>query len=239
MDNSFVQSVLIFQKFSKYPENEIHQMIRDESPQTIAVILAKLGTGQAKKVLEHFPKEEQSKIVLRIAGMKQVSSEAVNQIALALKEKMEDYERYRGQSIDGSKKMAEILSMVQKKTGKDLLSEIAKKDENLARNIKKDMFSFQDILKADDEGLKRALPDVQIKTLALSMKGADKEIIRKISKNLSENRFKLLRDEISYLGPRKTSEIETARSELLETLREYEEKGFLKIEGRDDKDQWV
>jgi len=239
MDSSLIESVLIFQKFSKYTEKEIHQMIRDESPQTIAVILAKLGTVQAKKILEYFPKEDQTNIVLRMASLKEVASEAVYQVALALKDKMEAFETYRGQEIGGSKKMAEILNLVQQKTGKDLLSEIAKKDSGLAQSIKKDMFSFSDILNSEDEGLRRALADIQPRILALALKGAEKDLIEKIFRNLTTNRLKLLRDEISYLGPRRVSEIETAKNEVIEIMREYQNRGILIIKGRDSQDKWV
>ncbi|RKY85636.1 hypothetical protein DRQ09_07030 [candidate division KSB1 bacterium] len=239
MDSSFIQSILIFQKLSKYSDEQIYQIIRDEADQTVAVILAKLGTKKAKGILEFFPTENQTNIVLKMANMGEVSSEAVNQIAIALEEKMKDFETYRGKSIGGSKKVAEILNLVKQKTGVDLLPEIEKKDPGLAHRIKKEMFTFKDILKAEDEGLRRALMDVKINTLALALKGAETEIKKKIFKNITSNRLKILKEEIDYLGPRKVSEIEIARQELLDILKEYEEKGILIIEGRGKKDEWV
>jgi len=168
-----------------------------------------------------------------------IHSEVLNQIAKAIQEKIKLFDEPQGSQIGGSEKLAKILNILESKTGKNILSEIEKKDASLASKIKDKMFTFNDILKIEDNSLKKALFEIKNDILGLALKDESEEMKQKFLNNISDNRKKLLLIELKTLGPQKRSNIEDAKNRILETLREMQENGELFFKNSNKKDEWV
>jgi flagellar motor switch protein FliG len=231
---------LIFQKLNSYKEDEIFQVLQGESSQTIAIVLSRLNSIKAKNVLKNFPLDQQKDIVYRMAtSASKIHSEVLNQIAKAIQEKIKLFDEPQGSQIGGSEKLAKILNILESKTGKNILSEIEKKDASLASKIKDKMFTFNDILKIENNSLKKALFEINNDIIALALKDESEEMKQKFLNNISDNRKKLLLIELKTLGPQKRSNIEDAKNRILETLREMQENGELFFKNSNKKDEWV
>ena len=168
-----------------------------------------------------------------------IHSEVLNQIAKAIQEKIKLFDEPQGSQIGGSEKLAKILNILESKTGKNILSEIEKKDASLASKIKDKMLTFNDILKIENNSLKKALFEINNDIIALALKDESEEMKQKFLNNISDNRKKLLLIELKTLGPQKRSNIEDAKNRILETLREMQENGELFFKNSNKKDEWV
>lgn len=243
MPHSIVQNILLFSRLSQYSGEQIYQVIHDESPQTVAVVLARLDSKKAKEILNLFPVEEQKDLIYRMATAKSIPSEFLNEVANIIGSKLRMFdpaERDLSHSdMSGQDKMAEILKHMGASKSKELLDALAEKDAGMSDRIKRRMFLFEDIVDAEPESLKRALMQIETDTLALALKGSTKEIFQSVSEALSENRRKLLISELKYMGPRYKSEIEKARTEVVSTLRGFFDQGILRMKGDLSEDEWV
>jgi len=240
MPHSIVQNILLFSRLSQYSGEQIYQVIHDESPQTVAVVLARLDSKKAKEILNLFPAEEQKDLIYRMATAKSIPSEFLNEVANIIGSKLRMYNGdlpHAGMS--GQDKMAEILKHMGASKSKELLDALAEKDAGMSDRIKRRMFLFEDIVDAEPESLKRALMQIETDTLALALKGSTKEIFQSVSEALSENRRKLLISELKYMGPRYKSEIEKARTEVVSTLRGFFDQGILRMKGDLSEDEWI
>ncbi|MFC1562230.1 FliG C-terminal domain-containing protein [candidate division KSB1 bacterium] len=240
MENPLVQNILLFNRLSQYPAEQIYNIIKDETPQTIAVIVSRLKSDKARDVLEFFPSADQKDIVFRMASAKNIPSEMLNEVANVIGERLKYLDRDEGKaSLDGQQRMAEILKHMSPDKAKSVLDALGKKDMGLSDRVNRKVFTFEDIANVEIKGLQHALARVEIETLAMALKGADDGIKTAVWGALSENRRKILRDEMKYLGPRTKSEIERARTDLMSILRGFFDQGILR--GKDDPsaDEWV
>ena len=172
-------------------------------------------------------------------SVSKIHSDVLNQIAKAIQEKIKLFDEPKGSQIGGSEKLAKILNILESKTGKNILSEIEKKDLSLASKIKDKMFTFNDILKIEDNSLKKGLFEIKNEILALALKDESEEMKQKILNNISDNRKKIILTELKTLGPQKRSNIEDAKNRILETLRKIQENGELFFKNSNKKDEWV
>jgi len=240
MNNPLVENILLFNRFSKYHADMIYDVIKDETAQTTAVILARLDSKKSKEILELFPGDDQKEIVFRIASVKQIPPEFLNEVANVIGEKLRLLESEDSRAgLDGQQKMAEILKHMSSSKSKDLLDKIEKKDMGLADRVKRKIFIFEDITNVEDRGLQHALTKVDVDTLALALKGAPDEIKTAVWNALSERRQKSLRKEMKHIGPRLKSDVENARSDILTILRDYADQGILRLKSDPSSEEWV
>ena len=168
-----------------------------------------------------------------------IHSDILNQVAKGIQEKLKDFDSHRGSEVGGSEKLAKILNLLQSKTGKNILSELEKRDINLAARIKDKMFTFADILNIEDNSLKRALIKIPNDLLALALKDESDEMKQKFFTNISDNRKKILLSELRTLGPQRRSDIQAAKNKIITILKNFQEKGELFFKGKDKGDEWV
>lgn len=214
--------------------------MQDESSQTVAIVLSRLNSIKAKNVIKNFPTDQQKDIIYRMAtSASKIHSDVLNQIAKAIQEKLKLFDEPQGSQVGGSEKLAKILNILESKTGKNILSEIEKKDFSLASKIKDKMFTFNDILKIEDNSLKKGLFEIKNEILALALKDESDGMKQKFLNNISDNRKKIILTELKTLGPQKRSNIEDAKNKILETLRKLQENGELLFKNTHKKDEWV
>lgn len=168
-----------------------------------------------------------------------IHSDILNQVAKGIQEKLKDFDSHRGSEVGGSEKLAKILNLLQSKTGKNILSELEKRDINLAARIKDEMFTFADILNIEDNSLRRALIKIPNDLLALALKDESDEMKQKFFTNISDNRKKILLSELRTLGPQRRSDIQAAKNKIITILKNLQEIGELFFKGRDKGDEWV
>ena len=205
---------------------ELAQHLSEEHPQTVALVLSHLPSGQAAAVLADFEPASQRDVAMRVARMGSPSPEVVRQVEDALKARLGDHRTTRQRSEeDGIRELASILNSTDRGTEKEILSSLESDDPQLAEQVRELMFIFEDIVKLDDRALQRVLREVEQETLLYALKGVAEEVSAKVMRNISERAATALTEELEVLGPVRIAEVESAQSEVVRTIRRLEESG--------------
>jgi len=212
--------------------------IRSEHPQTIALILAHLKSEQAATILSVLPEELRLEVVTRIVNIGQISPEALQEIGSALKRELSSVSReVELEKVGGTRAAAEILNRADRSTEKSILQSLEKKNVQLAEEVKKLMFVFEDIFQLDDRSLQRVLREVDTKDLSLALKGASKKLREKFFKNMSSRAVETIKEDMEFMGPVKVRNVEQVQQKIVEVIRRLEEAG--EIIGRGGKEEEV
>jgi len=223
--------------FERAPFLAIHQadpkqladFIRREQPQTIALILANLEPEAAALVLANLPVEMRADIVQRLATMETTSPEVIKQVDQVLERRLESVLGSDVSTVGGIKAVAKILNRIDRSAEKLIFEALEPDNPDLAEEIRRLMFVFDDLARLDDRAMQRVLKDVEQKDLALAMKAAADPVVNKIYANLSERTQTLLRQEIEYLGPVRLKDVEDAQARVVRAVRALEEAGEIVI----------
>ncbi|MCE9602293.1 MAG: flagellar motor switch protein FliG [Gemmatimonadetes bacterium] len=212
---------------------QLSTMLRNEHPQTIALILAHLNPAQTATVLKELTADLGSEVVYRMATMAKVSPDMLQLIERSIW--TEDMETQQGLSTSGGPQaVAAILALVPGSAEKSLLEGVSHRDAALAQQIRDLMFVFEDVAKLDDKSVQRLLREVEVKTLALALKGASEPLTKKIMGGMSSRAVSSLQEEIENLGPQRRSDIEKAQAAIIAAIRTLEESGELVLSGSSD-----
>jgi len=207
---------------------QLFGFIRNEHPQTIALVLTHLLPEQAALILSSLPPEKQSDIARRVAVTEQVSPEAVREVEGVLEKKISMIVQQE-ESIGGLKTLVNILNRVDRSTEKTILEELEVSDPDLADEVRKQMFVFEDLIRLHDTAIQRVLREVDTKDLAKAMRGTNEEVNDRIYKNMSKRASDMLRDEIQYMGPIRLREVEEAQQRIVQIIRRLDETGEIII----------
>ncbi|HHW45028.1 flagellar motor switch protein FliG [Desulfofundulus thermobenzoicus] len=202
--------------------------IRDEHPQTIALIITHLVPEQAALILSALPPEKQADIARRVAVIDRISPEVVKEVERVLERKMSMVVQ-QDQAVGGIKTLVNILNRVDRSTEKTILEELEVSDPDLADEVRKMMFVFEDIIKLHDSAIQRVLREVDTKDLAKAMRGANEEVNERIFKNMSRRAGDMLREEIQYMGPVRLRDVEEAQQRIVQIIRRLDETGEIII----------
>ncbi|MCL6447138.1 MAG: flagellar motor switch protein FliG [Armatimonadetes bacterium] len=217
-----------FSSLRRTDARQLLSFIRDEHPQTIALILTYLIPEQAALILSSLPNEKQSDVARRVAVMERISPEVVREVERVLERKLSMVAQ-QDQAVGGLKTLVNILNRVDRSTEKTILEELEVSDPDLADEIRKQMFVFEDIVKLHDTAIQRVLREVDTKDLARAMRGANEEVNERIYKNMSRRAADMLRDEIQYMGPIRLREVEEAQQKIVQIIRRLDETGEIII----------
>lgn len=210
--------------------NQILNMIQNEHPQTIALILSFIAPAQAARVILGLPDDIQKEVVYRMATMEQVQAELLNEVEKALEFELESMESSHATAeAGGVKAVAEILNMAGRTAEKMILDEIEARNPDLADKIRDLMFTFDDLVYLDDRSIQRVLKEVDTRQMALALKGASEEVKDKIFRNMSERAATILREEMEYMGPVRVRDVEEAQRQIATMVRTLEEEGEIVI----------
>lgn len=206
--------------------------LKDEHPQTIAMVLAWLGKTKSAEVLAALSREKQVDCVERMAKMEHTSPEIIDRVEEALAEKLSNVVGEELHKSGGVEAVAEILNNTGRSTEKNILQTIEEDDPDLVDEIRDLMFVFEDIVLVNDKGVQEALKEVDTEELALALKTASEELKEKFFRNLSERAVNMIQEELEYMGPVRLSEVEAAQQQIIDTIQALEEEGRAIIEGR-------
>ena len=228
-----------FHLMRKADPKQLLDFIRREHPQTIALILANLEAESSAVILSELPAEHQLDVVLRLANMDKTSPEVLKQIEQVLEKRVSGVFAQEVSSMGGAKAVAEILNRVDRNTEKKIFQTLEEMEPELAEQIKRLMFTFEDLILVDDRGIQRVLKEVDQRDLALALKASSEDVSAKVFKNMSERAATMIRQEIEYLGPVRLRDIEDAQLRVVSITRRLEEAGEIIIAGRGGSDEIV
>jgi len=228
-----------FNLLKKADHSQILNLINNEHPQTIALILAHLDSRQTANILMNLPEELRTDVVYRIATMEKVSTDLLEEIEDVLKGQIETVYTRELNEAGGTQAVAEILNLTGKSNERTILDGIERRDAELAQQIRNLMFVFEDILLLDDRSIQRLMKDVDTKTLAVALKGSSEEIKGRILKNISERAANMIKEEMEYMGPMRVREVEEAQQRVVDVIRDLEESGDIVIMGGDAGDEFI
>jgi flagellar motor switch protein FliG len=226
-----------FEKLKDMDPKLLVDFTRTEHPQTVALILAQLRPDRAADVLDHLTPETQLEVVRRMANLKSVPKDVIEDVAKTLE--TEVMTNSAGQKeIGGVRKMAEILKNMKRDSENNIINAIDGTDPDLAAEIRGMMFTFDDLLQIDDRGMQELLKELSSEDLSRALKVVDEEARGKIYRNMSKRGADMIREEIEMMPPTRLSDVEKSQRIILEIAKRLESEGRILIIRRDE-DQFV
>lgn len=224
----------LFGAIRKTDPKHLSDFIRREDAQTIALILANMESETASQVLTNLPAEIRVDVVQRLATMEMTSPEVIKQIDQVLERRLATLFTQEVSIVGGAKAVAEILNRVDRTAEKQIFEGLEPANPQLAEEIRRLMFTFDDIARLDDRSMQRLLKEVDQKELARALKAAAENVGQKVFGNLSERAQTMLRQEIEYLGPVRLKDVEDAQGKIVRIVRALEEAGEIVVLGRNE-----
>lgn len=211
----------------------------NEHPQTIALICAHLPVEKKVDVLRKLPEGLQAEVVLRVANLDFVSPELIAQLDDVLKTELSTLGSIDTQQLGGVEPIADMLNLMDKNSEKNIMARVEEKDPELAEEIRKLMFVFEDLISVDDKGIQELLKIVDNQKLVTALKTATDEVKTKLFKNMSNRAATLLKEDLDAMGPTKISDVEKAQQEIVQQLKDLEAKGKALISRGGEGDAFV
>ncbi|PYI50366.1 flagellar motor switch protein FliG [Paenibacillus flagellatus] len=208
---------------------QILNFIQNENSQTIALILSYLQPDQASIILSSLPQDKQADVAKRIAQMDSTSPEVINQVERVLEQKLSSTVTQDYTTAGGIEAIVQILNGVDRGTERTILDSLEIQDPELAEEIKKRMFVFEDIVNIDNRSIQRIIRDIENADLQLALKVASEEVREVIFRNMSKRMAETFREEMEYMGPVRLRDVEEAQTRIVATIRRLEESGEIII----------
>jgi flagellar motor switch protein FliG len=199
--------------------------IQGEHPQTIALILAYLDPQKSALILSGLPHQIQADVAKRIAQMDRTSPDVLREVERVLERKLSTLASEDFTSAGGIDAIVEVLNNVDRGTEKIIIEALEEEDPELAEEIKKRMFVFEDIVLLDDRSIQKVLREVDTQDLAKALKGVDAEVQEKIYRNMSKRASALLREDMDFMGPIRLRDVEESQQKIVNIIRKLEESG--------------
>jgi flagellar motor switch protein FliG len=212
-----------FEFIRKTDPSQLLNFIQDEHPQTIALILSYLPAAQSSLVISSLPPEKQADVAKRIAQMDRTSPDVIKQVEKVLERKLSSLVNQDYTIVGGVDAIVSILNSVDRGTEKHIMETLEVEEPELADEIRKKMFVFEDILSLDDRAIQRVLRDVDNGDLALALKGATEEVQNVILNNLSSRLAVMIKEDMEFMGPVRMKDVEEAQQKIVNIIRKLED----------------
>ncbi len=218
-----------FEFVRKAEASQLLNFIQDEHPQTIALILSYLQPQQAAQIVGALAPERQADVARRIATMDRTSPDVIKEVERILETKLASLVNQEYNIIGGVDAVVEILNTVDRGTEKHIMETLEIEDPELADEIRKKMFVFEDILLLDDRAIQRVLRDVENSDLSVSLKGANEQVQQAIFNNLSKRLAAMIKEDMDFMGPVRMKDVEEAQQKIVNIIRKLEDAGEIVI----------
>ncbi|HEX3802920.1 MAG TPA: flagellar motor switch protein FliG [Solirubrobacteraceae bacterium] len=222
-----------FEFLRRTAPEQIVAFLRNEAPQTISLVVANLHTTLAAQVLANLPEDEQAEIALRIARMGETSPDVVKQVEDVMRAKLATIVQNEYTTTGGVKSLAEILNHTDRPTERNVLDSLTETDEELAAEVRRLLFVFEDIVKLDDRSIQLVLREADQKDLALALRGVGEEVKTAVLQNMSERGAQMLLEEMEYQPPQRKRIVEEAQGRIVAIVRRLEEAGAVVLSRSD------
>ncbi|MUT66351.1 flagellar motor switch protein FliG [Paenibacillus sp. NEAU-GSW1] len=213
----------------KAEPTQILNFIQNENSQTIALVLSYLQSEQSSHILSSLPQEKQADVARRIALMDSTSPEVIGQVERVLEQKLSATVTQDYTNAGGIDSIVQILNGVDRGTERTILDALEIQDPELAEEIKKRMFVFEDIVNIDNRSIQRIIRDIETSDLQLALKVASEEVREAIFRNMSKRMVETFKEEMEFMGPVRLRDVEEAQTRIVATIRRLEESGEIII----------
>lgn len=208
--------------------------IQDEKPQTIALILAHLEPEQSSAIISELEPDKQAEVAYRMATMDSTAPGVIKEVEHVLEKQLSTVVTRDYTDVGGVKAVVEILNRVDRGTEKKILEDLEDRDSDLAEQVKKMLFVFEDIIQLDDRYVQIILREIDTRDLAMALKGANDILYRKVEHNISKRAADNLKEEIDLLGPVRIRDVEEAQQKIVTIIRTLEDQGQVIISRGED-----
>jgi flagellar motor switch protein FliG len=219
----------LFQKARKLEPKILVNFLRNEHPQTVALLLAVLDQVQAAAILSELKEETQVEVVMRMAELDKVSPEILVDIDRVLQEELLSVEGMEGQRLGGVESVAEILNNADRALEAQVLEGVEEQRESLAEEIRRLMFVFEDLINVDDRGIMSVLKEVSTDDLKLALKTASDDLKDKIFNNMSSRAVEMLKEDMEIMGPTRLKDVEAAQQAIIKVAKRLEQEGKVQL----------
>ncbi len=234
--DSLAKSMESGQSFSYLDQVKPQQLadfIVNEHPQTIALILAHMDPTNAAETISYFSDELRSEVTIRMANLGDISPSIIKRVSTILESKLESLTSYKVE-VGGPRAVAEILNRLGQKAAKSTLGLVEQADEKLANTIKDMMFTFEDISKMDNNGIREILKVADKKDLMIALKGSPDELRDKFLSSMSQRAQEAFNEEMQFLGAVRVKDVEEAQRKIVEEVQKLAEQGLIQIGESDE-----
>ena len=212
-----------FEFVRKTDASQLLNFIQDEHPQTIALILSYLSSNQASAIISALSPDKQTDVAKRIAQMDRTSPDVIKEVEKVLEQKLSSLVNQDYTIVGGVDSIVEILNTVDRGTEKHIMESLEIEDPELADEIRKKMFVFEDILSLDDRSVQRVLREVDNNELAVALKGSNEEVQNLIFNNLSKRLATMIKEDMDFMGPVRMKDVEEAQQKIVNIIRKLED----------------
>lgn len=212
-----------FEFVRKTDASQLLNFIQDEHPQTIALILSYLSSNQASAIISALAPDKQTDVAKRIAQMDRTSPDVIKEVEKVLEQKLASLVNQDYTIVGGVDSIVDILNTVDRGTEKHIMESLEIEDPELADEIRKKMFVFEDILSLDDRSIQRVLREVDNNELAVALKGSNEEVQNLIFSNLSKRLATMIREDMDFMGPVRMKDVEEAQQKIVNIIRKLED----------------
>ena len=225
-----------FEFVRKTDPTQLLNFIQDEHPQTIALILSYLSASQSAQIIGALPPDKQADVAKRIAMMDRTSPDVIQEVEKVLEKKLASLVNQDYTIAGGVDAVVEILNTVDRATEKHILETLEIEEPELADEIRKKMFVFEDILSLDDKSIQRVLREVENSDLAVALKGSVEQVQEAVFNNMSKRLVQMIKEDMEFMGPVRMKDVEEAQQKIVNIIRKLEDTGEIIISrgGGDD-----
>ncbi|MDO9493720.1 flagellar motor switch protein FliG [Acetobacterium sp.] len=227
-----------FEFIRKADYKNLMNMIVNEHPQTIALVLSYARADQASAIISELPKSIRVEVVERIARMDRTSPEIIRQVETILERKFESVVSFDLLEVGGINYIAEIMNNIDRGTEKYIFDELSKNDAKLSEEIRKRMFVFEDIVILDSMSIQRFLQEIDTKEMSVALKGANKSVADIIFANMSQRMGDTVKSEMEFLHNVRVRDVEEAQQKIVSVIRRLEEEGEI-VTSKGGKDEII
>jgi flagellar motor switch protein FliG len=228
-----------FEFLRRTQPEQIVAFLRTESPQTMALVIANLHTVLAAQVLAQVPEELQPDVALRIARMGETSPRTIQQVEEIMRQKLTTLVEQEYASAGGTKALANILNHADRPTERNVLDHLTATDQNLAEQVRRMLFVFEDIVKLEERAIQQVLREANQKDLVLALRGAPEAVKEIVMANMSERGAAMLVEEMEVQQPQRKRDVDEAQGRIVAVVRKLEEAGTIVLSGEGEESEDV
>ena len=218
-----------FRELESVSPRLLSQILRNEHPQTLALILGHMNSEHAAGLLTNLPAGVHAEVLMRLARLEAVPEDMVLEVDKVLQSQLIAMGGKEGKKVGGVQSVAEILNSVDRATEEEVLAEIEENSAQMAEDIRNLMFVFEDCKALDDRGVRELLKEISNEDLMMAMRGSTDDLKDKFFKNMSERAANMIREELEYMGPTKLSDVEAAQQTIVRAVRRLEAEGKVTV----------
>jgi len=234
-----VHSPVPFSNIKNIDPKALGNFIRNEHPQTIALVLAHIDPGKSAQIIAEFPEPLQQDVILRIADLDTVPISILDEVEDVLRQEIKSQGPVGSRPAGGSSTVAEILNQVDQTTENTIMTKLEEDRPDLSNEVRKLMFVFEDLMAVDDRSFRTILKEVNNDELTLALKSASEDLKVKVFSNLSSRAADMIKDDLEAMGPTKLSDVEKAQQSILRAAKKLEAEGKIALGRGEGGDQLV